>query len=72
MAFGFAMGRLGLTDVGDARAINRFALSVLLPIFLFKFAAGMDVAAFEFLPLLAYLGAEFVVFASGSRSRLAC
>ena len=65
MAFGFGMGRLGLTDVGEARAINRFALSVLLPIFLFKFSAGTDIAAFEAVPILAYLGAEFVVFITG-------
>jgi predicted permease len=65
MAFGFAIGRSGRMDVGDARVINRFALSVLLPMFLFKLAAGIDVGAFEFLPLLAYLGAEIVIFALG-------
>lgn len=65
MAFGFGMGRLGLTDVGEARVINRFAMSVLLPVFLFKFSASTDVAAFDVVPILAYLGAELIVFLSG-------
>lgn len=65
MAFGFVLGRSGRTSVGDARVINRFALSVLLPIFLFNFSAQTAFEKFNPLPIFTYLGAEFCVFILG-------
>lgn len=65
MAFGFVLGRSGRASVDDARVINRFALSVLLPIFLFNFSAKTNFADFNPLPILTYLSAEFFVFILG-------
>ncbi|MEM5478073.1 AEC family transporter, partial [Pacificibacter sp. AS14] len=65
MAFGFALGRWGRTTVGEARIINRFALSVLLPVFLFNFSAKISFSGFDPRPLFTYLSAELVVFILG-------
>lgn len=65
MAFGFFMGRTGKTSVDDARVLNRFALSVLLPIFIFGVIAHAPIRSFSPVPLLVYGGAEIVVFALG-------
>lgn len=65
MAFGFVLGHSGRTSVGDARVINRFALSVLLPVFLFNFSAQTTFTEFNPLPVLTYLAAELCVFMLG-------
>lgn len=65
MAFGFVLGRVRWISVAEARVINRFTLTVLLPVFLFDVSARTDVARFNLLPIATYLAAEFAVFALG-------
>lgn len=65
MAIGFAVGRVGWTTEAEARVINRFGLSVLLPVFLFGFGARVDLHSFDPLPILTYLGAELLIFGCG-------
>ena len=59
------MGRCGGSSVSDARVINRFALSKLLPVFLFNFSAKTAFADVNPLPILTYLSAESCVFIAG-------
>ncbi|GMG80885.1 hypothetical protein LNKW23_00970 [Paralimibaculum aggregatum] len=65
LAFGFAMGRSGRISVEEARLINRFAMSVLLPIMIFGLIATAPVRSFSVVPLAVYAGAEALVFAAG-------
>lgn len=65
MALGFAMGRSGATDLGAAEAINRFAMTVLIPLFVFDVIAHAPIREFSFAPLGLYALVEAVVFAAG-------
>ncbi|MFT5363491.1 MAG: malonate transporter [Dinoroseobacter sp.] len=65
LAFGFVLGRAGKISVADARVINRFAMTVLLPIFIFDLIANAPVYRFSPLPVLAYGVAELVLFVAG-------
>ncbi|OSP53699.1 hypothetical protein BV911_16545 [Pseudoruegeria sp. SK021] len=64
LAFGFGMGRTGKTSQDDARVLNKFSLSVLLPIFLFGLIAHAPMHDFSLPPVLIYGAAELVVFAA--------
>ena len=65
MAFGFVLGRVRWISVEEARVINRFTLTVLLPVFLFDVAGRTDVEKFNLLPIATYLAAECAVFILG-------
>lgn len=62
---GYVSGRTGWVGAEDARVLNRFAMTVLLPIFLFRAIAAAPWPAFELVPLLAYVGVEALVYAAG-------
>lgn len=64
-AFGFILGRLDWTSTHEARIINRFTLTVLLPIFLFGVTTKIDITQFNPLPLMTYFLVEFGVWALG-------
>lgn len=65
MAFGFAMGRAGKTGVEDARLLNRFAMSILLPVFIFGLIANTSIQSFSFVPILIYVVVQSVIFSGG-------
>ncbi len=65
MAFGFAMGRVGRSSVEDARFLNRFALTILLPILVFGLIAESQILRFDALPLAIYAGVQVAVFTAG-------
>ena len=65
LAFGFAMGRTGRTTAEAARAINRFAMTVLIPIVLFDLLANAPFSEIALRPAMLYLAVEAVVFAIG-------
>ena len=65
LAFGFAMGRAGRTSVEAARTINRFAMSVLIPIVVFDLLANAPLAAFAPLPIALYASTQAVTFTLG-------
>ncbi|MEM7462633.1 MAG: AEC family transporter [Pseudomonadota bacterium] len=65
MALGFVMGRTEITTVDDARVVNRFAMSVLLPIMVFDLIANAPVHLFSITPLLIYGGGQLLVFVAG-------
>ena len=62
MAFGFGMGRAGKSSVDDARLLNRFAMSILLPIFVFGLIANTSIQSFSLVPILIYLLTQIVIF----------
>jgi len=65
MAIGFILGRAEWISIEEARIINRFTLTVLLPVFLFNVSATTDIANFKLLPIATYLCVEFAVFLLG-------
>lgn len=65
MAFGFVMGRSGKSSVDDARLLNRFAMSILLPVFLFGLIANTPISSFSFVPILVYVCVQAVIFNVG-------
>lgn len=65
MAFGFIMGRTGKFSVEDARLLNRFAISILLPIFVFGLITKSSIQSFSAAPLLIYLLVQIVIFTAG-------
>lgn len=65
LAFGFVLGRRGATDLAAATALNRFAMTVLLPIYVFDVIANAPIRAFTFAPLGLYAGVEALVFVLG-------
>jgi len=65
VVIGYALGRSGHTTVEQARALNRLALTLLLPILLFGLIVKAPLDEFEAKPILAYAGVEVVVFALG-------
>lgn len=65
MALGYVLGRTGFTTDAEARALNRFAMTILLPVFVFALVAEAPLRDFSPAPLMIYLLAEGVVFALG-------
>ncbi len=65
LALGFFLGRVGRVGVEDARAVNRLAMNVFLPVMLFGLVAEAPLSRFSPGPLALYLGAEALVFAFG-------
>ena len=65
MAFGFLMGRANKTSTDDARLLNRFAMSILLPVFIFGLIANTPIQSFSLLPILLYLCVQIVIFSCG-------
>ena len=65
MVIGFLMGRGGRMSQEQARHINAFAMSVLLPLMLIGFMSEMDLGQFQLTPILLYGATEIVVFAAG-------
>lgn len=65
MALGYALGVSGRTTVADAQAINRFAMSVPLPLLIFGLCATAPIEDFSLAPLLFYAGAEAALFGFG-------
>lgn len=63
MAGGFFAGRRGWTTLDEARTINRFAMTVLLPIFIFRLIATAPISQFPLVEVLTYAATEAVVFA---------
>lgn len=65
LALGFALGRLGYLTEGDARSINKLALTVLLPVLLFGLIAEAPVENFRLAPLAFYFVCEVILFGIG-------
>lgn len=65
LAFGFALGRWKVTDLAAATVLNRFAMTVLLPIYVFDVIARAPIGMFNFAPLAIYATVEALVFAFG-------
>lgn len=64
IAFGFGMGRAGKSSVDDARLLNRFAMSILLPIFVFGLIANTPIQSFSLAPVLIYLMVQIIIFSA--------
>lgn len=62
MAGGFAAGRARWISLDEARIINRFAMTVLLPIFVFQLIALAPVAEFPLRQVALYAATEVVIF----------
>jgi predicted permease len=65
MAIGFLTGRFGRLGADEARVINRFAMTVLVPILLFRIVTGAPLDQFSFLPVLIYALVQAAVFLAG-------
>ena len=65
VVLGWIMGRAGAISQDDARVINRFAMTLLLPIMVFGIITDAPFSGFDPRMLLAYFLAEIVVFAFG-------
>ncbi len=65
MAIGFLLGRAAIITVDDARVVNRFAMTILMPILGFDLIANAPIHTFSFAPLLIYAGGQLVVFMIG-------
>ncbi|MEM9755975.1 MAG: AEC family transporter [Pseudomonadota bacterium] len=65
LAIGYVSGRSGLLGPDEARAVNRVAMSIFLPIFIFRAMALAPWPDFEIRPLAAYLLAEIVLYSLG-------
>ena len=65
VAVGFAFGRGGLFDFSAAVALNRFVFYLALPVLLFRLIATAPFERFEWLLILAFLLAEFALYAAG-------
>jgi len=62
MAGGFVAGRAGWVSLADARVINRFAMTVLLPIFVFNLISTAPMAQFPLQEVALYAAVEAAVF----------
>lgn len=65
LAVGFFMGRAAIITVDDARVVNRFAMTILMPILGFDLIANAPIYEFSFTPLLIYAIGQFIVFFAG-------
>ncbi|MBO6919713.1 MAG: AEC family transporter [Rhizobiaceae bacterium] len=62
---GYISGKLGKTTIDEARQINKFAMNVLLPIFIFGLIAKAPISTFSFKPVLAFLISQSLIFTLG-------
>ena len=62
LALGFLLGRAGMVQADEARAINRMSFLVFQPALIFLLIARIDVTTFPARPLAAYVLAEIVAF----------
>lgn len=65
LALGFALGRRGAIALDEARLINRFAMTVLIPIVLFDLLAHAPWADLAPRPILLYAGTQAAIFVLG-------
>ena len=65
VAVGFAFGRGGVFDFPAALALNRFVFYIALPVLLFRLIATAPFERFEWFLVLAFLLAEFALYAAG-------
>ncbi len=65
LALGFLLGRTGWMSVDDARIVNRFAMTILIPVVLFDLLANAPFASFSAAPIVIYAGVQAVIFALG-------
>jgi len=65
MAIGFLAGRIGLTSIEEARVVNRFAMTILMPILGFDLIANAPIYTFSLPPLLIYASAQAITFIGG-------
>lgn len=65
LAVGFVMGRLGWVAEAEARAINRLALMVFIPLLVFGLMAEAPVHEFSVPGVGWYLASEIILFAAG-------
>jgi malonate transporter len=65
VAVGFAFGRGGVFDFPAALALNRFVFYIALPVLLFRLIATAPFERFEWFLVLAFLIAEFALYAAG-------
>ena len=62
---GFFAGRFGKMNDEEARILNRFAMTVLLPIFIFRAVALAPITDFNLAALALYASAQAVLYALG-------
>lgn len=62
---GYYLGSKGHTSVDEARALNRFAMNVLLPVFIFGLIAKAPIHTFSLKPVIAYAISQVIVFTIG-------
>lgn len=65
LAVGFGFGRAGWMNVQEARIVNKFAMTVLIPIVLFDLLANAPYVSFSLKPLVIYASVQAVVFCLG-------
>lgn len=65
MVLGYVLGRTGKATVEDARQVNRFAMTVFLPILIFGLIANAPITNFSMIPVAIYASAEALVFIAG-------
>lgn len=63
MAFGFGMGRSGATGLDEARTLNRFSMTLLIPLLIFDLVASAPLHEFDLRPMALYAVTEWVIFA---------
>lgn len=60
---GYIAGKLGKVSIDDARVLNKFAVNILLPIFIFGLIAKTPIENFSLAPVVSYAGIQWIVFA---------
>lgn len=65
VAIGYVFGWRGLFDEATAQVINRFVFYFPLPILIFRLLTVAPIADFEWLLIVAYLGAELTLYLAG-------
>ncbi|WP_112321537.1 AEC family transporter [Oceanibium sediminis] len=65
MALGFLVGRNGWVSGDEARVLNRFAMTLLLPILVFDLVVSAPIRSVSPVPLMIYAAAEVIVFTLG-------
>jgi len=65
MVLGFALGQTGSATVEDASMLNRFAMTVFLPILIFGLIANAPIHSFSYIPALIYVCTEALIFTAG-------
>ncbi len=63
LGMGWGLGRAGWMTVDDARVINRFAMTVLVPVVVLKLLWQAPFHSFSLPPILLYFAAEVILFA---------